>query len=640
MSKALETTLCLNTFNRESAIYPEPNDFVLDLKGRYEVQFASLGSIELPLTQYTVEEDWSAFSFDVGSSIPDAICRSLAVKLPGGELESALILPAPWIAVTSNGDGSWSSSEPHGIAPSALRVDGFKANVITSEQFILPIPVLQVIDEMKIYVGDMDIADEGTYGLLQVQNSGVRTFSTPAQLAAVLSATFSDLGWPLRVTWHQDTATAELNAPKGTVVYVNELSLLLHALGFLCRGGGVAVFPLFSENFPLGSRVTRRINPGHYDPSSFRSHFEALVNPLSMCGVVPTSMFAVEIWGSDKQVAIEVPQTRSYHPRGIAMVITEIMATADVKVSLKFEDDCFIFLTGSKDPPFLILWGTNPSDQDFASRLGFDASPTPLGRSIKGAPCHFIDIPTSIQLPLSLGGVSINNDRKFILTPKPRIQRSAQAQIVIATSDGLDLWVPTGAIPIEYVLMLNGIFAVARRVEGNRTFLQAQGPVPPSGSYNAEVVPVMGASMSLYHLLPPRTCFSKLADIMGFVGGTSSYSSIPGTPGGLVAPNAWNFEPPPYLLLELGLQHMSALISHRCKEDLKTQIMGKITLYPPFKMERGYPIQKSGTGVSYVTTLKVQLFNPWHSLYQFHGREWSMTLILGSSQRTAHTECP
>ncbi len=633
MSKALETTLCLNTFNRDVAIYPEPNDFLLDLKGRYEVQYATLASLEMPLSQYTVEEDWAAFNFDVGASVVEEACRTLDVRLPSGAVEGAVVLPAPWLQVVSEGGGVWRALVPHGLVQAALAVDGLVVDVLEPGAVLDPSAVTAVADATAVSTGLAGPA-AGAYGVLRVNGGGARAFATPEQLVGVLNASLAALGWPLVAAWQPVPARAELRALAEVAALVTDQALLLPALGFVCRSGTVTEFPLLATNFPVGARVPRTVEPGHYDPSSFRTELEALLNPLSVAGVVPASSFAVEVFGL-APVLVPVAATRSFHPRGIALAITATLGGLGVPVTLGFEDDRFVFSTAGD--PFVVIWGSSSADLDLAGRLGFDPTPTPLAREALGGPRRYLDVPASVTLPLVTGGVSINLERRFVFCARPRLQRAPLVAVVV-TSTGTALTVPVGSMPLEYLVLAGGVFAVAERVAGDVVELRPLGPVPAAGAYAGVVVPVLQAGLSLYFPLPPRACFSRLADIAGLRGGASSAF---GAPAALLrAPGAWNFDGPAYVLLELGLQHMSALVSHRCQEDLKTQLLAKIPLYPPFKIERGYPMMKSGTGVSYVTQLRLQLFNPWHTPYRFHGRDWSMTLIFGASQRVAHTECP
>ena len=671
MAKALETMLCLDSFNRDYTAYREPNDFVLDLKGRYEVQFAAIGSIELPLSQYTIEEDWNTFGFDVGSSLGAEACRTLSLQFTNANghvvVDTAVVLPTPWLEVVSEGGGGvWRAARPHGLSDAALqRVVGFGATIMQPTTILEPQAVVSIIDATTVFAPGA-VAAPGSYGVLLVQNAGTRSFATPAQLAAVLTVNFSAFGWPLRVDWDQQTARATLTTTSsdggGIISNVGPTALLLRALGFVCQNGPLPIGPPrcedqggntrslikipcqtplatpVSENFPIGPRIKVSLDPGHYDPSNFRSTVESLVNPLSICGSVPASMFAVEVWGAAAPVPIAVPATRSFHPRGIALAITGFLSAAGLSLVLSFTDDHFVF--SSPTDLFIIMWGGAPADIDLATRLGFDpAYTTPLARQAEGAQRNFQDVPTSVLLPVVYDGVSINLKRKFVLIPRARVQRDITAPPIIVTSDGVNtLTVPVGTVPLEYMVLVNGnLFAVAEQVAGDVTLLRPLSTAAflPVGIYPGVVVPVLGGEVNLYFILPPRACFSRLAEIFGFPLGTSS-----GDSSGIMAPNCWNFEQPPYVLLELGLQHMSAHINHRCREDSKVGLIGKIPLFPPFKIERNYPLFKSSTGVSYITQLHILLLNPWHQPVHFHGREWSMSLIISSSQRPVHTECP
>lgn len=664
MSKAMETTLCLNSFNRDIKIYPEPNDFVLDLKGRYEVQFAAIGSMELPLSQYTIESDWGTFGFDVGSSLSlHTACRSMTLRTESGD-HSAVVLPAPWLGVESLGGGSWKTvgGVPHGLSDNVVAmssVEGFGAAVLSTTEPDDPKTVVSCVDDATVHAPSA-VAPAGTQGALLVQNAGVRSFASPAQLALVLNARFSALNWPLYVEWSQEGARATLFATApGLSALVSPSSFLLRSLGFLCRDGVVPIFYggpsavgcslpfrpelLVSDNFPLGARVSATFDPGHYDPSSFRSAAEALLNPLSVVGVVPPSTMVVEEWGV-APVGVPIAGARYFHPLGIARHISAALATAGSPVYLAYEDNSrFVFRT-TGTLPFVVAWGPSPPDQDLAQRLGFEGSATQLGLEAAGLKRAYADIPTSVTMPVAFDSVSINLQRRFVMVPKARVQRTSLAPPgLTVTSDGVSsLTAPAGDVPLEYMVLIGGgaaALAVATHIDHNNLvqLVPLSGAVPPAGVYPSTIVPATGGALNMYFLLPPRACFSRLAEIFGFPQGTTSGFA----PQGLHAPYSWNFEPtPPYVLVELGIQHMSALLSHRCREDIKSNLIAKIPLFPSFKVERGYPMSRSGTGVSYITQLHVLLLNPWHQPVRFHGREWSFTLILGSSQRAAHTECP
>jgi hypothetical protein len=62
-------------------------------------------------------------------------------------------------------------------------------------------------------------------------------------------------------------------------------------------------------------------------------------------------------------------------------------------------------------------------------------------------------------------------------------------------------------------------------------------------------------------------------------------------------------------------------------------------LYPPYRVERGYPLQKLGSGPCVLSQLHIRILNPWHTLYNFHGRNWSLTLVLTTQGTPVSLQC-
>lgn len=640
----MEQTFCLDSFNRDTSVYIEPNNFVLDLKGRYEVQFATLASIELPLSQWTIERDWSGFEFDVGISFFERPCRTATVVLAPGEApETRVVLPPPVAQLVGIGGNVWQTADgsPHGLFQATLSVAGFSGAVLQISDIDLPTPITGVPAPNQI-IGPPNVI--GDYAVLVVGSAGARSFTGPQQLVDVLNAAFSSLNWPARFSYNAYNNRAELTASPGFILGDTPDAVLPRSLGFVCRPGtGISYFPAFSESFPAAKRVAVAIPLGNYEPTNFRSALEELLNPLATAAVVPaTANFFIEVFEGAGPVVIAVPPMRSYHPRGIAMAINTLITAAGLPaIVFNFNNDRFRFDTDTASPPFVVTWGSTAADQDLASRLGFDPTPTPLSRSAIGAPRNYIDLPTAVGMPLVYEGDSINLTRRFVFSARPRVQRSPLSPIIV-TSDGINLTAPVGSVPLEYLLVVGGsFFAFAEYINGNTVVLAPLGTVPPAGAYEALIVPVLSASFNIYMIIQPRTCYQRLAEIIGLRQGQNGWAgTATSTPGVLVAPNVWNFEGPPYVLLDLGLQHMSALMNHRCKEDLRTQMTAKILLYPFFKLDRGIPMAKSGTGVSVISQLEISLLNPWYTPYQFHGREWSFTVVFGTATQPARTHCP
>jgi len=117
-----------------------------------------------------------------------------------------------------------------------------------------------------------------------------------------------------------------------------------------------------------------------------------------------------------------------------------------------------------------------------------------------------------------------------------------------------------------------------------------------------------------------------MAEILGF----PSTAIFSGSDGALVAPYCYNFNGPPYLLWVIQQPSGSTFISHywQTKEDNKVNIFAKLILRNnTYSIERLYPMQQIMQGNEKVTKLKMAIYNPDHTLYHFHGKNWSGTLV-------------
>ena len=56
-------------------------------------------------------------------------------------------------------------------------------------------------------------------------------------------------------------------------------------------------------------------------------------------------------------------------------------------------------------------------------------------------------------------------------------------------------------------------------------------------------------------------------------------------------------------------------------------ILAKIILFPQVRMERLYPMSEQGLGLTNLSLIKLAVRNPDNTLYNFHGCDWSATLV-------------
>lgn len=128
------------------------------------------------------------------------------------------------------------------------------------------------------------------------------------------------------------------------------------------------------------------------------------------------------------------------------------------------------------------------------------------------------------------------------------------------------------------------------------------------------------------------------AEMLGFASNAvlwqTPWASLP-----IIAPGQYSLEHPDYLLIEFLEPSESTYIQHRWKNDLKTRIFGKLVIYPSIRLERNYPIESIFQGNKLVSKLHVRILNPNHTLYKFHGREWSMTLVLVAQMGLVKAMC-
>ena len=151
-------------------------------------------------------------------------------------------------------------------------------------------------------------------------------------------------------------------------------------------------------------------------------------------------------------------------------------------------------------------------------------------------------------------------------------------------------------------------------------------------------IPYLTSGLNMYFEDIPRTRWNRLAEVLGFNKGAYSLENVPGVQSVIVPPNSFTLEPPTYVLLDIDLNHFSSNFIHKAGNDVLHTLMGKVVLFANFRYERTAGITRMGTGVSYVSDLHIRLLTPWHTLLPLHGRNYSCTLVFGSTFKAVNTE--
>lgn len=96
----------------------------------------------------------------------------------------------------------------------------------------------------------------------------------------------------------------------------------------------------------------------------------------------------------------------------------------------------------------------------------------------------------------------------------------------------------------------------------------------------------------------------------------------------IMSPSLYNLDHPPYLLLQVKFPDGLLTRNSHTNEDQQTLnfILAKIIIYPNFKNERIFPFNGFIQQLAVMNKLTLELLNPDHSVYKFHGCNWSGTL--------------
>lgn len=139
----------------------------------------------------------------------------------------------------------------------------------------------------------------------------------------------------------------------------------------------------------------------------------------------------------------------------------------------------------------------------------------------------------------------------------------------------------------------------------------------------------------------PGSVGAVLGNILGFGACAFLWGGGPtcGGPPPYTSPNEYNLDHPSYLLMEITDPKGSAYIQHDWAGCNIPTIFAKIVCYPNLRVDRSTPAFMELQGIKIVDSLCMRVLSPWHTLYHFHGRDWSGTLILVAPVLTGSLNC-
>lgn len=680
-----EYTVCFHTANRDTAVYPQPNAFTMPLTGDGAnsippVNQLHMGSIELPsCTQWTIEDAWSQIRFDQGISTAINVTPaedgnqlfSLSVTPSAGAAAVPVVAAVPptlnpaTIAVAGV-TATVTTTFPHGLV--AARSGGWTA--VTLEGTTLQDAAAQNLSTNATVV----ITGATTFTMTTVAGAPAAGAGyllsrnpNPTQLAAGLTAAlnaalavaFVDVTPLARVTYSPTTNLFTLSMSNGRrdmlVTLTHGTPSLPAKMGF----GTGAILSLTPSSDPLTTNyavtgnysastcpATLTLQPGNYTPASFIPELERAWNPFVFNGGCAAAAGDREVFaftnaaGACFQIPIDYG---TYTPTLFATYLTAAMNAADPSQTYTVTYAAATqTLTIASNMPLGLPLDDPVVSPNLVERMGFEPVCYNGALSYTGAPlgyapgeCSTVPQWRSGNLRLLWREAQCRFTLRFCGTP-------CQTDIIVVA--GAPPQGTIGPLPLAHGLSVGDFVSLTATTGAASTLPVVAVPdaftfvVDMYGSaiVNGDTVAVcdwasQNASLNLYlHGVP------ALAAVMGF----PASAVFSGSDGELAAPHAYNFDGPPYLLWVIAEPSGSTFIRHPWRGSTRTDVFAKLILRNnTYAIERLYPMQKIVQGNHRMATLTMAVYNPDHTLYNFHGKDWSGTLTFVTSSTAGAQLC-
>jgi hypothetical protein len=420
MKQNQELCLCLMSSNRDSAAYPNTNDFVLELTRRFEYNAIVIGSLELPFAQQLIETSWSSFEFDTGITIPDT-SRSITYTANNAPV-TFNVVPAQLQGCSSTDGRTWTASN-HGLHDQTLAA--INPQVVIGENRFR---VTRVLDQNRFTTDQLAIP---TYATLSSATYCGSQFASPPDLCRHVNLMLRSRNIPYHCEYNIHTQTLCLMNSNSIDTAVGQ-SLSGQFISFI--GGNVGEPNLFP---PASSTHSATLPNGNFDSSSLRGLFQLSVNPLNQYGQFFGTL-TVRRWNTSEVTSIPfnmIAVSLKYMARAINNALSGIVNFNDITCS--FVEDCFVFDTIGSE--FALSFGTGGSEDVLQSQIGFDETPTRFAKRLVGRRRDFLDIPMEITVLPSADGIPNSLTKRFPVALRPRVNTRYTTTIPILARTAADI---------------------------------------------------------------------------------------------------------------------------------------------------------------------------------------------------------
>lgn len=720
----VEYTYYLDSHNAEKKLITanmpntnSTNDVIIPCRfpNRINVAQVTLGSLELPLTQYTIEQNWQQLYFDEGIDlyVMDAQSESLVQFSidENGTTYTAQLPPRlnPIIDISplsSTNTAIFTTQYPHMLSLRGLFNWGEPMKLISTP---LTDPDYTAFTDLNTTNVGLVILSDTEFQL--TWSGAAVTFNTntvlgyvstpsipsPSYLAALVTASMN-LVAPNHWVITYDPCVGKYNVCyTGSLCNVQDLNpttllvpgtnSLPSIMGFGCTNVNISIssnaltnqneiIPKQRnlDNIPVNCiqsidcspcRSQINIDIGNYTPENLMSNLSRQLNRFYFdpgCNMSATAVHIVFSTQCGGCSTVTIP-FGMFSPDTLAAFLQSAMATdvPGIDVSWNINTGQFTF-TAPSDFGLEFDAGTT----DLAFRLGFYPisyrnnnsyqSTIPIYYPTKG--CCGTTIPdrhlSYVYTPLVNG-----SQRKFIVEVcKPRTY-SSTAITYFDNHDGtMNVTYTTPAFGhgfqvldvVEFAVtpFISPItyYMVVTNVVSYNEFTVDLGSVPFS-VFNGGMAPLTYNCFSLENTISTNLYFSCVGNnVMARTLGYTECDALwnVSQPTTWIAPACYMLDWPQYLLVDLSEPNGATHNLHAWKDDpnhtdTNTRVLAKVILYPQYRMERSFPFHMVLPDLRIINRVQVRLLNPDHSLYQLHGRDWSMTLSFHAVEKSINQLC-
>jgi len=704
---SLEYTWYVDSHNSERKLGTDEKDFnptndvyipMNFARARLPVAQITLGSVELPLAQYTIENNWKNLYFDEGldlivSSPQDISVTQFIIEEDGTEVVGQLPPQLnPIVDVTPNpstnpifttlyphmldlrGEYTWgdvmelistpildtdftqlSSSNPNLVIISDTV---FQINNLPAPVAFVPvagifgyvraptIPSPVYLSQLVTAALNLEVPNhwrltydptEGTFKLKWIGSGCDAREVSPAfvmipsnnSLAAIMG--FGRVNVPIPLPSPEAKAPAsDFDLIRSREVPDIKELCLISSQCFTCKSK-ICVDPGNYNPNELGANLMRQFNRFYFDPGCF--------DPLNPMVPPPINFVYSDECGACRTVVVPYGL---YTPDTLAEYIESQIFPVIPSISIRWNNVTGQFCFDAEEMFGLEFDVSNP---DLAMRLGFlplcyrnstsYKSPKPFYVPVKG--CCASTIPDRF-LSYNYNILLIGTQRKYdIEVCKTRCLNAVTA---VDNGDGtmtLTTMYGNPAAPIAHGYQPHDVVDITVAATGDtyplmvtevnayNQFTVELGSIPFATFAGTLCTCLHGSIVGNLYFAPDCQQENPIMPfILGFL--NEDFLWQPNQTG-FTSPSCFNLDWPSYLLIEIIDPNGATRNNHNWEGDNKPRIFGKIVLYPQYRMERMFPIQMYLPDLRTINRMKFRFLNPDHTLYQLHGRDWSMTLV-------------